>query len=349
MPPVVRRRQLAPSVLLLAALALSVRPAAAAAPPARLGTTRPRSRPRPRVRPPAPRTRANWRATAQQRGATRRHDAAVRQRALAGPRRRWSSATTGAASPSVQSSWPPACGSTGVLDEPIYDCIRAISGFVQLMPDEGAPATEKTEAWIAFDAANIYVSARLWDSTPPAGWVANEMRRDTRQLRNNDSFWVAFDTFHDRRNGVAFYTNPLGALGDFAITNEGNPNGDWNPVWDVRTGRFEGGLDGRDGDPVQVAALPARAGAGMGSSAPPQHPAQERDGLHHAAADLGGADGYLPRLAGSHARGPRGAGRRQQPGDQAVRHRRRDHRPGGHAAAAQRRGGRRRPWTSSTA
>ena len=67
------------------------------------------------------------------------------------------------------------------------------------------------------------------------------MRRDTRQLRDNDSFWVVFDTFHDRRNGVAFFTNALGGLGDFAITNEGNPNSDWNPVWDVRTGRFEGG------------------------------------------------------------------------------------------------------------
>ena len=129
----------------------------------------------------------------------------------------------------------------GLLDEPLYGCVGAITAFVQLMPDEGALASEKTEAWIAFDAEHIYVSARLWDSAPPAAWVANEMRRDTPQLRDNDSFWVAFDTFHDRRNGVAFFTNALGGLGDFAITNEGNPNSDWNPVWDVRTGRFEGG------------------------------------------------------------------------------------------------------------
>ena len=81
----------------------------------------------------------------------------------------------------------------------------------------------------------------MWDSAPPSAWVANEMQRDTPQLRENDSFWIALDTFNDRRNGVAFYTNSLGALGDFAITNEGNPNGDWNPVWDVRVGRFEGG------------------------------------------------------------------------------------------------------------
>ena len=129
----------------------------------------------------------------------------------------------------------------GLLDEPVYQTVSAVTGFIQLMPDEGAPATEKTEAWIMFDATNIYVAGRVWDSAPPSEWVANEMRRDTSQLRDNDSFWVVFDTFYDRRNGVAFYTNPLGGVGDFAITNEGNPNVDWNPVWGVRTGRFEHG------------------------------------------------------------------------------------------------------------
>ena len=114
----------------------------------------------------------------------------------------------------------------GVLDEPVYEVVPAISDFVQQMPVEGAPASERTDAWILFDAANIYVAGRVWDSAPPSAWVANEMQRDTPQLRENDSFWVAFDTFNDRRNGVAFYTNSLGALGDFAITNEGNPNGD---------------------------------------------------------------------------------------------------------------------------
>ena len=129
----------------------------------------------------------------------------------------------------------------GQLDERVYQTVTAITGFIQQAPDEGAPATEKTEAWIMFDRENLYVSGRVWDSAPPSEWVANEMRRDTRQLRQNDTFAVILDTFYDRRNGVAFYTNPLGAIADFAITNEGNPNSDWNPVWDVRTGRFDGG------------------------------------------------------------------------------------------------------------
>ncbi len=129
----------------------------------------------------------------------------------------------------------------GRLDERVYQVVPAITGFIQQTPDEGAPATERTEAWILFDRMHVYVSGRVWDSAPPSEWVANEMRRDTSQLRDNDTFWVAFDTFYDRRNAVTFYTSPLGAIGDFQITNEGNPNSDWNPVWDVRTGRFDGG------------------------------------------------------------------------------------------------------------
>jgi hypothetical protein len=129
----------------------------------------------------------------------------------------------------------------GQLDEAVYQTIPPLTGFLQTIPDEGEAATENTEAWITFDEENVYVSARLWDSAPPSEWIANEMRRDTRQLRQNDTFGASFDTYYDRRNAFFFYTNPLGARADQQITNEGNPNGDWNPIWDVRSGRFEGG------------------------------------------------------------------------------------------------------------
>ncbi len=129
----------------------------------------------------------------------------------------------------------------GRLTEAVYTNFSPLTDFIQQKPDEGAAATEATEAWVMFDSANIYVGARMWDQAAPNALVANEMRRDTSQLRENDVFWVAFDTFFDQRNGVGFYTNPLGALGDLGFTNEGNPNGDWNPVWNVRTGQFEGG------------------------------------------------------------------------------------------------------------
>ena len=129
----------------------------------------------------------------------------------------------------------------GALTEPIYEAVPPITGLIQLVPDVGEPATERTEAWIMFDRENIYVAARLHDSAPPSEWIANEMRRDTTQLRQNDNFAAFFDTFYDRRNGFNFYANPLGGRSDSQFTNEGNPNNDWNPVWDVRTGRFDGG------------------------------------------------------------------------------------------------------------
>src|SRR5262245_38756708 len=128
----------------------------------------------------------------------------------------------------------------GRLDEAIYESTAPISSFLQQEPDEGAAATEKTEAWVLFDDDVIYVSARCWESHPERR-VANEMRRDTNQLRQNDTFAVLFDTFHDRRNGYLFTANAIGGLGDSQITDEGPPNTDWNTVWNVQTGRFDGG------------------------------------------------------------------------------------------------------------
>jgi hypothetical protein len=132
-------------------------------------------------------------------------------------------------------------GIDGRLDEEVYRTVAPIGEFIQTLPRENATPTERTEAWVMFDDANIYITARMWESVPEDEWTANEIRRDTNQLRQNDNFGVMLDTFHDRRNGYLFYTNPLGALADYQLTDEGNPNPDWNPVWEVRTGRFTGG------------------------------------------------------------------------------------------------------------
>lgn len=128
----------------------------------------------------------------------------------------------------------------GVLDEVSYSTTEAVSDFLQQEPNEGQPATEKTEAWVFFDDSNIYVSARCWE-TAPERRVANEMRRDTSQLRQNDTFGVLLDTYHDRRNAYLFYANPIGGFSDQQITDENPPNVDWNTIWDVKTGRFDGG------------------------------------------------------------------------------------------------------------
>ena len=64
----------------------------------------------------------------------------------------------------------------GVLDESIYQSIQPITDFIQQIPDEGAAASEKTEAWVYFDDDNLYIAARNYESVPESEWVANEMR-----------------------------------------------------------------------------------------------------------------------------------------------------------------------------
>jgi hypothetical protein len=127
----------------------------------------------------------------------------------------------------------------GRLDEEIYRSTPPIDGFIQQEPQEGAPASEKTEAWIFFDDRNIYVAARCWDSQPERD-VLTELRRDQNNIIQNENFTVVFDTFRDRRNGFFFQTNALGAVRDQTIVDDAL-NTSWNGVWDVRTGRFEGG------------------------------------------------------------------------------------------------------------
>src|SRR5688572_6268015 len=129
----------------------------------------------------------------------------------------------------------------GRLDEALYRDVPPISGFLQMEPQAGLPATERTDLWIAFDEDHIYVSFRNWD-TRMDRLVATEMRRDsTNTWQGNDLVSFIFDTFYDKRNANAFTINPLGGRSDGQMVNERQYSIDWNPVWDVKTGRFEGG------------------------------------------------------------------------------------------------------------
>ena len=47
----------------------------------------------------------------------------------------------------------------GTLDETAYETVAPFGGFIQTEPTAGAPATERTEAWVFFDDTNVYISA----------------------------------------------------------------------------------------------------------------------------------------------------------------------------------------------
>ena len=128
----------------------------------------------------------------------------------------------------------------GNLDEEFYATVPPMSDFVQMEPRPGAPATEKTDLWIGFDATNLYVTVRCFDSQPESRWVANEMRRDSFLIPRNENVAFIVDTFFDRRNSFAFEVTPIGGFWDGQVMSE-KTSTDWNPVWTRKTGRFPGG------------------------------------------------------------------------------------------------------------
>jgi hypothetical protein len=129
----------------------------------------------------------------------------------------------------------------GLLDEPVYSAVPAISDFIQMEPQRGVAATEKTELWVTFDRDHVYVSFRCWESEP-SRVVANEMRRDNPPLwQGNDIVAFMFDGFYDRQNSLLFSMNAIGGRNDGQVTNERQYAGDWNPIWSFKSGRFEGG------------------------------------------------------------------------------------------------------------
>ena len=127
----------------------------------------------------------------------------------------------------------------GALDERVYRDVPPVTGFFQVLPNEGEIAEEQTEVWVLFDGVNFYISGRCHNSVPESEWVADDMRRDGQGI--GQYFGIMLDTFYDRRNAVSFLVNPLGGRMDGEVTNERTWNGDWNPVWSARVGRYEGG------------------------------------------------------------------------------------------------------------
>ena len=129
----------------------------------------------------------------------------------------------------------------GRMDEAHYAVVPPMSGFIQIEPEYDMPATDRTDVWVSYDDDKVYASAKMWDDDL-GSLVATEMRRDsTTMYQGDDIISFAFDTFHDRRNGVLFSVNPIGGRSDTQSTGERQFNMDWNPVWEVKSGRFEGG------------------------------------------------------------------------------------------------------------
>ena len=129
-----------------------------------------------------------------------------------------------------------------------------------------------------------------------------------------------FDTFYDRRSGFVFYTNPLGARADYSIVDEGAPNSDWNPVWESKTGRFDGGWTVEMAIPFK--SLRYRSGPDQVWGIQLRRSVRRKNEwayLTPVPQNLAGPQAFNRISVGRHAGRPRSAAGRQEPRAQAVR------------------------------
>tara|TARA_B100000809_G_scaffold264464_1_gene320375 strand:- start:2862 stop:3188 length:327 start_codon:yes stop_codon:yes gene_type:complete len=80
----------------------------------------------------------------------------------------------------------------GLMSEGVWPRAPIATDFVQMQPDEGKPATERTEAWVVYDERALYVAIRAHESEPSE--IRGQLtRRDDRNELLSDQLAVGIE------------------------------------------------------------------------------------------------------------------------------------------------------------
>ncbi|PYS26922.1 MAG: hypothetical protein DMG11_18110, partial [Acidobacteria bacterium] len=117
----------------------------------------------------------------------------------------------------------------GVLNDRVWEAALPATEFTQRDPDEGKPATERTELRVAYDDFNIYFGVRLFD-TEPQKIVRQLSRRDN--YADADTFTIQISPYHDRLTGAVFEVSAAGVQRDAIVSNDVFTDYSWEGVWE---------------------------------------------------------------------------------------------------------------------
>jgi hypothetical protein len=111
----------------------------------------------------------------------------------------------------------------GRVDDEVWNTVTPYSTFTQQEPNEGEPASERTEIRFLADRKNLYISVIAFDREPDK-IIVTQSRRDA-DLNDTDSIQILLDTFNDGQNAFVFGTNPFAIEHDGQVMNEGQTSG----------------------------------------------------------------------------------------------------------------------------
>jgi hypothetical protein len=192
----------------------------------------------------------------------------------------------------------------GRLDEEAWSLVTPLDDFRQRDPDEGKPASERTELRVAYDDDALYVGVRLFD-TQPEEIVRRRSRRDGQE--NADSVALYLDPRHDHLTGFMFEVSAAGVQGDQIIFNDWETDTGWDGVWESSVSQDQEGWTAEIRIPFSQLRFSSASeqtwGINLSRSIPRKHetvwlelvPKQEH-GLASRMAHLAGLDGIKPTL-----------------------------------------------------
>ena len=103
-----------------------------------------------------------------------------------------------------------------------------IEKFVQRDPKDGAPVSQRTQAYVGYTDKHLYVIFLAFDSQPRL-IRARMLHRE--QIDDDDQVGMFLDTFHDHRHAYMFYSNPYGVQQDALFSETGGPDLSFDTVW----------------------------------------------------------------------------------------------------------------------
>ena len=107
----------------------------------------------------------------------------------------------------------------GRLDDAVWETATYVNDFVQVAPVEGAPGTEDTEVWMAYDRDRLYFAFHA-HYTDPGMIRANRADRD--EIGGDDRMSVLFDPFLDQQRAYQFSVNAYGVQSDELVNADGS-------------------------------------------------------------------------------------------------------------------------------
>ena len=107
----------------------------------------------------------------------------------------------------------------GRLDDSVWETATQITDFVQIAPVEGAPGSEATEVWMAYDSDHLYFAFHAHYSDPG---IMRVNRADREEIRGDDRMSVLFDPFLDQQRAYQFEVNGYGVQADSIVNADGS-------------------------------------------------------------------------------------------------------------------------------